>query len=64
MPKAIVVVLDAPDDVIRKRMIVRERADDKPEIIDRRIREFRDEAALLAGWGDLTRCTGERQRNR
>jgi adenylate kinase len=54
LPKALVVVLDAPDDVIRKRMIARGRADDKPEIIDRRIREFRDEAALLAGWAGQT----------
>ena len=55
MPKAVVVVLEAPDDVIRKRMLARGRADDKPEIIDRRIREFRDEAALLAGWAGQTR---------
>jgi adenylate kinase len=50
LPKAVVVVIDAPDDVIRKRMLVRRRADDKPEIIDRRIQEFRKEASLLAGW--------------
>jgi adenylate kinase family enzyme len=36
-------------------MMARGRADDKPEIIDRRIREFRDEAALLAGWAGKTR---------
>jgi adenylate kinase len=50
LPKPIVVVLEASDDVIRKRMLARHRVDDKPEIIDRRIKEFRDEAALLAGW--------------
>jgi adenylate kinase len=55
LPKAVVVVLDAPDDVIRKRMVARGRADDKPEIIDRRIREFRNEASLLAGWAGQTR---------
>jgi adenylate kinase len=54
LPKAIVVVLEAPDDVIRKRMRARGRADDKPEIIDRRIQEFRNEAALLAGWAGKT----------
>ena len=54
LPKAVVVVLDAPDEVIRKRMLARGRADDKPEIIDRRIRQFREEAALLAGWAGHT----------
>jgi len=54
LPKAVVVVLEAPDDVIRKRMLARGRADDKPEIIDRRIQDFRNEAALLAGWAGKT----------
>jgi adenylate kinase family enzyme len=35
-------------------MIARGRADDKPDIIDRRIREFRSEASLLAGWAGQT----------
>jgi adenylate kinase len=55
LPKAVVVVLEAPDDVIRKRMRARGRADDKPQIIDRRIQEFRNEAALLAEWAGKTR---------
>jgi len=55
MPKAVVVVLDAPDDVIRKRMLDRRRVDDKPENIDRRIKEFRAEAALLSGWAGKTK---------
>lgn len=50
LPKPVVVVLDARDDVIRKRMKDRHRADDKPETIDRRIREFREQSALLADW--------------
>jgi len=54
LPKAVVVVLDAPDDVIRKRMMARRRVDDKPENIDRRIREFREQASLLAGWASQT----------
>lgn len=54
LPKAVVVVLDAPDDVIRKRMLARKRVDDTPDNIDRRIREFRDQAALLAGWASQT----------
>ncbi len=55
LPKAVVVVLEAPDDVIRQRMLGRGRADDKPEIMERRIREFRNEAALLAEWAGQTR---------
>jgi adenylate kinase len=55
LPKPVVVVLDAPDDVIRKRMLVRHRADDKPENIDRRIAAFRNEASLLQGWAGQTR---------
>jgi adenylate kinase len=55
LPKGVVVVLDAPDDVIRKRMLARRRTDDKPENIDRRIQEFRHQAALLTGWAGQTR---------
>ena len=54
LPRAVVVVLDVPDEVIRKRLLARHRADDKPEIIDGRIRQFRREAALLAGWASQT----------
>lgn len=50
LTKPVVVVLDAPDDVIRSRMVKRRRADDKPENIDRRIREFREQTSLLAEW--------------
>ena len=55
LPGVVAVVLDAPDDVIRKRMLARKRADDKPETIDRRIRSFRNEAAMLTGWVGQTR---------
>jgi adenylate kinase len=55
LPKPVVVVIDAPDEVIRKRMKTRNRVDDKPQIIERRIQEFRNEAALLAGWAGQTR---------
>jgi adenylate kinase len=54
LPKAVVVVLEAPDDVIRKRMLSRGRVDDKPETIDRRIRDFRNEAAQLGDWAGKT----------
>jgi len=54
LPKAVVVVFDVPDEVIRKRMLSRGRADDKADNIDRRIQEFRKEAALLIGWAGHT----------
>ena len=54
LPKAVVVVLEVPDDVIRKRMRARGRVDDKPENIERRIQEFRAEVALLMGWAGHT----------
>jgi adenylate kinase len=55
LPRAVVVVFDVPDDVIRKRMLSRGRVDDKADNIDRRIQEFRNEAALLIGWAGQTR---------
>ena len=54
LPKAVVVVLEGTDEVIRKRMLSRGRTDDKPENIDRRIQDFRKEAALLMGWAGQT----------
>lgn len=41
-PKPIVVILEAPDSVLRQRMTSRRRADDTTENIDRRIREYRN----------------------
>ena len=40
-PKPVVIVLDAPDDLLRKRMKSRKRADDTREGIERRIQEYR-----------------------
>jgi len=54
LPKAVVVVLQAPDEVIRKRMLARGRVDDTPVNIDRRIQDFRKEAELLMGWAGHT----------
>lgn len=55
LPKAIVVVLEASDDVIRKRMKARRQADDKPDIIEERIQEFRNEASVLEDWAGTER---------
>ena len=55
LPGAIVVLLEASDDVIRKRMHARHRVDDKPGIIEQRINEFRNEALLLTAWAGESR---------
>jgi adenylate kinase len=55
LPKPVVVVLEAPDDVIRKRMLTRRQANDKPEMVEQRIQQFRREASLLTEWAGQTR---------
>ena len=62
-----VILLDAPDDVVTKRMLARRRADDKPDIIESRLKEYRTESDFLADWYkkenvlrvDATRPIGE-----
>jgi adenylate kinase len=43
---ATVIILAAPDDQLRERMSLRERQDDTPENIERRLREYRSVQAL------------------
>jgi adenylate kinase len=62
LPKPVVVVLEVRDEIIRKRMLSRGRADDKPGDIERRIQNFRKEAELLVGWAGharVVRVNGE-----
>lgn len=49
-PKPVVVVLEAPDRVLHERMKSRRRADDSPENIERRIREYRNLGAFTEQW--------------
>ncbi|BDC48064.1 hypothetical protein F183_A03800 [Bryobacterales bacterium F-183] len=49
-PSPIVILLDAPDEVLKTRMEMRNRADDTPETIVRRIREYRELGRLAADW--------------
>ena len=46
----IVLILEAPDDVVRERMRKRGRADDSPANIERRIKEYHNERAFLERW--------------
>lgn len=50
LPPPTVVLLDAPDDVVLKRMKARKRVDDQPEIMDRRLEEFHSEVGMLTEW--------------
>lgn len=49
-PRPIVILLDAPDDVLKTRMEMRHRADDTEATIERRIREYRELGRLAAAW--------------
>ncbi len=45
-----VVVLEASDQVTRARLLKRKRADDTPENIDRRLKDYHHEEAFLNSW--------------
>jgi len=46
-PAPIVVVIDAPEEVLRDRMTRRGRADDEPSNIERRLRDYREVGRLV-----------------
>ena len=47
LPQPVVIYLDTPEDVVRERMKRRKRADDTPEMIAQRLREYRRQADFL-----------------
>lgn len=47
MASPLTLVLDVPDDVARARLLGRGRADDKPEIVDKRLNDYHSELAAL-----------------
>ena len=47
LPPPVVIYLDVPDDVARERMQGRHRADDSPEVIERRLAEYHHDAQFL-----------------
>jgi adenylate kinase len=49
-PPAKVIFLDTPDEVVTQRMLARRRADDKPDNIQRRLKEYHAEVDFLVGW--------------
>src|SRR5271165_2649583 len=50
LPKPKVILLESPDDVVTKRMLKRHRADDDPDVIRRRLAEYREDSKFLSGW--------------
>jgi hypothetical protein len=50
MPQPAVVMLDAPDEVVRNRMLARYRIDDTFETIDRRLSDYHAERHCLIDW--------------
>jgi adenylate kinase len=47
LPQPMVIYLDTPDDVVRERMKKRHQADDTPEMIEHRLKEYRTNANFL-----------------
>ena len=50
LPLPKVILLEVPDEVVKKRMLGRRRADDKPDIIDSRIAQYRIDSQMLTNW--------------
>lgn len=49
LPEPTVIVLDAPDAVVKQRMERRHRVDDQPAIIERRLADYRREEQFIVG---------------
>ncbi|WP_321472197.1 nucleoside monophosphate kinase [uncultured Paludibaculum sp.] len=59
-----VVVLDAPDSVVRERMLKRRSVDDSPANIDRRLQDYHREEGFLNAWykpANTVRVDGTRE---
>lgn len=50
LPQPTVIVLDAPDAVVKQRMERRRRVDDRPAIIERRLADYRREEQFIVGY--------------
>lgn len=50
LPEPLVIHLQVPDAVVMQRMAQRARADDKPEIIERRLKFYKEEEAAVLGY--------------
>ncbi len=50
LPSPKVILLEAPDNVDTQRMLKRRRVDDSPEVIQRRLAEYREDSGFLSDW--------------
>lgn len=50
LPLPKIILLEVPDEVVKKRMLGRRRADDKPDMIDSRIAQYRIDSQMLTNW--------------
>jgi adenylate kinase len=50
LPPPIIIQLDLPDDVARKRLQQRQRADDKPELIEERLKNYHREMDMIRSY--------------
>ncbi len=59
----VVVFLDVPDDVVTQRLLGRGRADDLPDVIEKRLREYdEDTHPLVDHYRDAGRAAARRRR--
>ena len=50
LPQPIIIQLDVPDDVDRERLKKRQRADDTPELIERRLKDYHREMDMIRSY--------------
>lgn len=50
LPSPIVIQIDVPDHVVRKRLRKRKRKDDKPELIERRLKDYHRELEMIRAY--------------
>jgi adenylate kinase len=50
LPPPIVIQIDLPDDVARQRLKTRQRADDKPELIEERLKNYHREMDMIRSY--------------
>jgi adenylate kinase len=50
LPSPKVILLESPDEPLRKRLLKRHQADDSPQVIEQRLAEYREDSKFLTAW--------------